>query len=75
MSLESIINPFARILSDGGALMLPLVASAALLWGAMGARAVLLWLGLVPPTGAFYIVRVGEALRLLGFQIDAPFFF
>lgn len=51
MSLESVINPFARILSDGGALMLPLVASAALLWGAMGARAVLLWLGLVPPTG------------------------
>ena len=42
---EALMESMGRLVSDGGVLMIPLVAAAAALWGAMGARAWLLWWG------------------------------
>jgi len=48
---EQFIGPVGRLLSDGGSLMVPLVIFAIILWGALGARTLLLVWGMVGHDG------------------------
>ena len=48
---DLLIVPVSSLLADGGTLMLPLVIFAVILWGALGARALLLLWGVTGPDG------------------------